>query len=153
MFHIACTRFNNFTYRENKEYRDRYNEIAIYGTAFKIRNIYSTGSLIFIAEMNNETNKIKEIKILNPGKNYKTVTAEVLTTKTDIKEKTILRIGITNRNRVALQFMKDGESAGMYALDSLDGVEITDLNIQNYVPKIDLNKHISSCVKKIDEAT
>ena len=69
------------------------------------------------------------------------------------KEKTILRIGITNRNRVALQFMKDDESAGMYALDALDGVEITNLNIQNYVPKIDLDKHISSCVKRIDEAT
>ena len=64
MFHIACTRFNNFTYRENKEYRDRYNEIAIYGTAFKIRNIYSTGSLIFIAEMNNETNKIEGIGLI-----------------------------------------------------------------------------------------
>jgi len=45
-----------------------------------------------ISVLNNETNKIKEIKILNPGKNYKTVTAEVLTTKTDIKEKTILRV-------------------------------------------------------------
>ena len=69
------------------------------------------------------------------------------------KDKTILRIGITNRNRVALQLMRDNESAGIYVLDPLDGVEITGSNIQNYIPKIDLNKHISLCAKQIDEAT
>jgi hypothetical protein len=64
MFHIACTRFNNFTYNENTDYRNKYNEIVIYGTSFKIRNIYSVGSLIFIAEMNNETNKIEGIGLI-----------------------------------------------------------------------------------------
>ncbi len=74
MFHIACTRFNNATYKENKDYRIAHNEPVIYGPAFKIRDIYSPGSLIFVAEMNNETNKIEGIGLiknsLNSDKRY-----------------------------------------------------------------------------------
>ena len=64
MFYIACTRFNNSTYKENVEYRDKYNENVIYGAALKIRNIYSIGSLMFVAEMNNETNKIEGVGLI-----------------------------------------------------------------------------------------
>jgi hypothetical protein len=64
MFHIACTRFNNDTYRENSEYRLTHNINVIYGPAFKIRNIYSPGSLIFVAEMNNNTNRIEGIGLI-----------------------------------------------------------------------------------------
>ena len=52
MFYIACTRFNNSTYEENIHYREKYNENPIYGVSLKIRTIYSSNSLIFIAEMN-----------------------------------------------------------------------------------------------------
>ncbi len=64
MFHIACTRFNNSTYKENKEYRLTHNINVIYGPAFKIRNIYSPGELLFVSEMNNETNKIEGIGLI-----------------------------------------------------------------------------------------
>jgi hypothetical protein len=64
MFYIACTRFNNSTYKENIDYRQKYKEEIIYGSAFKIRDIYSPGSLIFVAEMNNETNKIEGIGLI-----------------------------------------------------------------------------------------
>uniref|UniRef100_A0A6C0KPU8 Uncharacterized protein n=1 Tax=viral metagenome TaxID=1070528 RepID=A0A6C0KPU8_9ZZZZ len=64
MFHIACTRFTNSTYNENIEYRKNNEEIVIYGAALKIRNIYSSGSNIFVAEMNNETNKIEGIGLV-----------------------------------------------------------------------------------------
>ena len=64
MFHIACTRFNNSTYKENIEYRQKNKEDVIYGSAFKIRDIYSPGCLIFVAEMNNETNKIEGIGLI-----------------------------------------------------------------------------------------
>jgi hypothetical protein len=64
MFYIACTRFNNETYNENVSYRKKHNEIVIYGTSTKIRHIYPIGSLIFVVEMNNETNKIEGIGLI-----------------------------------------------------------------------------------------
>lgn len=64
MFHLACTRFNCKTYKENTDYRIKNGESVIYGSAFKIRNTYSIGALIFVAEMNNETNKIEGIGLI-----------------------------------------------------------------------------------------
>jgi hypothetical protein len=64
MFYLACTRFNNITYDENIIYRNKYNEIAIYGSVLKIREIYPIASLIFIAEMNNEKNMIEGIGLI-----------------------------------------------------------------------------------------
>lgn len=64
MFYLACTRFNNITYSENINYRDKNGEIAIYGSTLKIRDIYSPGCLMFIVEMNNEKNKIEGIGLI-----------------------------------------------------------------------------------------
>ena len=64
MFYIACSRFNNITYQENTDYRNKNKEVVIYSAPLKIRNIYSPGSLIFVAEMNNETNKIEGIGLI-----------------------------------------------------------------------------------------
>ena len=61
MFYLACTRFNNQTYQENKNYRIQSNEPVIYCSGFKIRTTYSPGALIFVIEMNNSTNKIEGI--------------------------------------------------------------------------------------------
>jgi len=64
MFYLACTRFNNTTYQENICYRDKSGEQVIYGSTLKIREKYSPGSLIFIAEMNNEKNRIEGIGLI-----------------------------------------------------------------------------------------
>ena len=64
MFYLACTRFNNQTYKENTNYRIKNCEPIIYGSAFKTRENYSVGALIFVAEMNNETNKIEGIGLI-----------------------------------------------------------------------------------------
>jgi phage pi2 protein 07 len=64
MFYLACTRFNNQTYKENTNYRIKNGESVIYGSAFKTRQIYSVGALIFVTEMNNETNKIEGIGLI-----------------------------------------------------------------------------------------
>lgn len=64
MFYIASTRFNNATYEANLAYRKKNNESVIYGSAYKIRDIYPQGALIFVAEMNNETNKIEGIGLI-----------------------------------------------------------------------------------------
>ena len=63
-FYLAATRFNNLTYQENIGYREKYGEICVYGSSFKIREIYPSGCLIFVAEMNNETNKIEGIGLI-----------------------------------------------------------------------------------------
>ena len=64
MFYIASTRFNNSTYKENIDYREKNKVSVIYGASLKIRNIYSHGVLIFVVEMNNEKNKIEGIGLI-----------------------------------------------------------------------------------------
>ena len=75
MFHLASTRFNCKSYQENINYRIKNGIQVIYGSSFKIRDIYSPGSLIFVAEMNNETNKVEGIglikNLLVSDKNYR----------------------------------------------------------------------------------
>ena len=55
MFYIASTRFNNDTYNENILYRKQSNIPVIYGTSIRIQEKYDIGSLIFVAEMNNDS--------------------------------------------------------------------------------------------------
>jgi len=65
MFYLACISFNNKTYDENICYRNnKCNKKVIYGSMLKIREIYPTKSLIFIAEMNNSENKIEGIGLI-----------------------------------------------------------------------------------------
>ena len=64
MFYLASTRFINATYQENKAYRTTFNEVAIYGTLIKIQYKYSIGAVMFVIEMNNETNKIEGIGLI-----------------------------------------------------------------------------------------
>ena len=64
MFYLACTRFNNATYAENINYRNKHNENVIYGTTLQIRHIYDLGIQIFVVEMNNEENKIEGIGLI-----------------------------------------------------------------------------------------
>jgi len=64
MSFIGCTRFTTKTYEENATYKQKNNEIAIYGVALKIRKLYPDGSKMYIAEMNNEKNKIEGIGLI-----------------------------------------------------------------------------------------
>jgi hypothetical protein len=64
MFYLACISFNNITYNENVCYRNKCNKKVIYGTMLKIRDIYPKESLIFIAEMNINENKIEGIGLI-----------------------------------------------------------------------------------------
>jgi len=64
MNYIGCTRFTNETYQENTSYKTKNGEVVIYGLALKIRQIYSNGSHMYIAEMNNSTNKIEGIGLI-----------------------------------------------------------------------------------------
>ena len=65
MFYIATTRFNNDTWKENCEYKNKQGlEGVIYGTNIRIRCSHSLGSLFFVIEMNNQTNKIEGIGLI-----------------------------------------------------------------------------------------
>jgi hypothetical protein len=64
MFYLASTRFNNETYRENIEYRHKKDIKVIYGTCVRIQARYSLDTILFVIEMNNETNKIEGIGII-----------------------------------------------------------------------------------------
>ena len=62
--YIACTRFSDITWDENISYRNKIKKPVIYGSSVKIRNTYNKGTLIFVAEMNNTTNKIQGIGLI-----------------------------------------------------------------------------------------
>ncbi len=64
MFYIGTTRFNNLTYNENLNYRKTNNENVIYGTNIRTNKLYPPNSLIFVIEMNNETNRIEGIGLI-----------------------------------------------------------------------------------------
>jgi len=64
MFYIACTRFTTSNYKDNIDYRVKHNVEVIYGAPIQIRNKYPAGSFLFVAEMNNETNKIEGVGLI-----------------------------------------------------------------------------------------
>ena len=64
MFYIACTRFTDETWEENINFRNKTGEQVAYASSVKIRNIYSKGCLLFVAEMNNKQNKIEGIGLI-----------------------------------------------------------------------------------------
>lgn len=64
MFYIASTRFNNDTYDENIAYRRKSGINVIYGTSIRIQEKYDIGTLMFVAEMNNDENRIEGIGLI-----------------------------------------------------------------------------------------
>ena len=70
MFYIASTRFNNETYNENMTYRKKSDIPVIYGTSIRIQEKYDIGTLMFVAEMNNEENRIEGIGLIRNTQVY-----------------------------------------------------------------------------------
>ena len=70
MFYIASTRFNNETYSENIKYRKQAEIPVIYGTSIRIQEKYDIGTLMFVAEMNNEENRIEGIGLIRNTEVY-----------------------------------------------------------------------------------
>ena len=70
MFYIASTRFNNETYNENMSYRKKSDIPVIYGTSIRIQEKYDIGTLMFVAEMNNEENRIEGIGLIRNTQVY-----------------------------------------------------------------------------------
>lgn len=64
MYHIASTRFNNTTYKENRDCRKKYGEPVLYGTSIGIHQKYEIGCVMFVCEMNNEENRIEGIGLI-----------------------------------------------------------------------------------------
>lgn len=65
MFYLACTRFNCNTSQENINYKIKNNIKGIlYGVPILIYNKYPLNTILFVVEMNNETNEILGIGII-----------------------------------------------------------------------------------------
>jgi hypothetical protein len=64
MYHIASTRFNNATYGENINYRQKTKENVLYGTSIRIHQKYTIGCAMFVFEMNNEENRIEGVGVI-----------------------------------------------------------------------------------------
>jgi len=69
--YMASTRFTTDTYNTNSYYRRKHN-VVVYGSNIRINQKCPVGSFIFVAEMNNNTNKIEGIglvkNIISPEK-------------------------------------------------------------------------------------
>jgi len=60
--HIMTSRFNSETWAENEEYRSSHGNIGcIYCSPDPIANVIPTDTIMFVLEMNNDTNKIMGI--------------------------------------------------------------------------------------------
>lgn len=67
---IAITRFNDTTYRENREWCQKNGyQGTIYGTPMRISEKISPDVELYVLEMNNSTNRIMGIGYIIPGRN------------------------------------------------------------------------------------
>lgn len=64
MFAIVTTRFDNETYEENIVFRKKHNIACIYGSPNEMPVSLRLISVLFVVEMNNTTNKIEGIGIV-----------------------------------------------------------------------------------------
>jgi hypothetical protein len=74
-FYIGTTRFTNSTYSENMEWRQKHNwKGCIYGVNKKMPRTVPYMALVFVVEMNNDTNKIEGVGLVRNyiNSNYKT---------------------------------------------------------------------------------
>lgn len=74
-FYIGTTRFTNDTMKENKEWREKHNwNGCIYGLNKKMPSTVPYMALVFVLEMNNDTNKIEGIGVVRNfiNSDYKT---------------------------------------------------------------------------------
>lgn len=71
-FYIGTTRFNNETYNENSEWRRKHKwDGCIYGCNKKMPICIPHMSLVFVLEMNNDTNEIMGIGLIRNYVNLK----------------------------------------------------------------------------------
>ena len=63
-FKIGCNVFNTQSYNENRAYREKYGKPVAYAPSIPIRGCYEKDDIIFVAEMNNDTNKIEGIGVI-----------------------------------------------------------------------------------------
>ena len=71
-FYIGTTRFTNDTYKENREWREKHDwEGCIYGLNKRMPQSVPKDALIYVLEMNNETNEIEGIGLIRNYFNYK----------------------------------------------------------------------------------
>ena len=71
-FYIGTTRFTNDTYKENKEWRERHGwKGCIYGLNKRTPNSVPKDALIYVLEMNNDTNEIEGIGLIRNYIDYR----------------------------------------------------------------------------------
>lgn len=74
MYTIATTRFNNNTWIENKRWRENKNIASmVYGFPKTIPQIIPVNSMIFIMDMNNDTNQVIGISLIRNNRILKGV--------------------------------------------------------------------------------
>jgi hypothetical protein len=61
---IVTTRFNEATWQENKQYRERHHHECIYSVPKKPSEQIEDNDVLFVMEMNNSTNKIEGIGLI-----------------------------------------------------------------------------------------
>ena len=64
-FYITTTRFNNYTFKENKKWREKHNwKGCIYGCNKKMPENIPYMAQVYVLEMNNDTNQVMGIGLI-----------------------------------------------------------------------------------------
>lgn len=110
--HILTSRFNNKTWTENKKYRERNPHIGcVYAAPIMISSEIPIDSIIFMLEMNNDTNKIMGIGMIKNHPNSKQLNI--------YENKNYTRFVYAGKYRIDRSEMTEQELEIMLAFDKL----------------------------------
>ncbi len=110
--YILTSRFNNSTWYENNSYRERNPHIGcIYASPLMISSEVKPDSIIFMLEMNNDTNKIMGIGMIKNHPNSKQLNV--------YENKNYTRFVYAGKHRIDRSEMTEEELVIMLAFDTL----------------------------------
>ena len=110
--YILTSRFNNSTWSENTKYRERNPHIGcVYAAPIMISSEIPTDSILFMLEMNNDTNKIMGIGMIKNHPNSKQLNI--------YENKNYTRFVYAGKNRIDRSEMTEEELVIMLAFDTL----------------------------------
>jgi hypothetical protein len=110
--YILTSRFNNSTWLENKTYRERNSQIGcVYAAPLMISGEIPIDSIVFMLEMNNDTNKIMGIGMIKNHPNSKQLNI--------YKNQNYTRVVYTGKYRIDRSEMTEDELVIMMAFDTL----------------------------------
>lgn len=149
--HIATTRFNNKTWKENYEFIKRNDKKCIYSVE-SINAQIPTQTIFFVLEMNNDENRIMGIGLVKNNPKYKKYNVhenDKYNKYSYIGNYRIDRKEMTPQEEVIMKVFDKFCFKGCYHLKRLKGIKIFPKSILNECNKVlDLTEYITNMFKR-----